>query len=81
MTITVRLFAVLRDLAGFESASLTLAEGATVSDAVLQVRLRCPRAARVLERCRFAVNAELAGADHPLAAGDEVALLPPVTGG
>ena len=76
MTVTVRLFAILRQRAGRESIELELPEGARVADALAQVDHLAGGLTLVM-----AVNREYAAADHPLAPGDELALIPPVSGG
>jgi molybdenum cofactor biosynthesis protein MoaC/molybdopterin converting factor subunit 1 len=82
MTITVRLFAVLRERAGRDSLELELAEGATVAD-LLDAVARQHGLGDLIPALpvRAAVNREYAAADSVLLAGDEVALIPPVSGG
>jgi len=76
MRVTVRLFAILRQRAGRDTLELDLPDGARVSDALAEVDDLAGGLTLVM-----AVNREYAGADHPLAAGDELALIPPVSGG
>ena len=82
MEIDVRLFAILRERAGTDSLRLELGEGATVADA-LAAAAREPGLGDVIGRMpvRAALNREYADEDAPLAAGDELALIPPVSGG
>lgn len=82
MTVRVRLFAVLRQRAGRESVDVDLAEGATVADA-LAALAREPGLTDVLARVpvRMAVNRDYAEPETVLSAGDELALVPPVSGG
>jgi molybdopterin synthase catalytic subunit/molybdopterin converting factor small subunit len=75
MKVTVRLFAVLRERAGRESVELELDDGATVRDAIAAV----PAADGV--PVVMAVNREVAPGDLVLHANDELALIPPVSGG
>jgi molybdopterin synthase catalytic subunit/molybdopterin converting factor small subunit len=75
MKVTVRLFAVLRERAGRDSLELDLDDGATVRDAIAAV----PVADGV--PVVMAVNREVAAEDVVLAPGDELALIPPVSGG
>src|SRR5690242_1225995 len=74
MVVSVRLFAGLRERAGSERIDVELPEGATVADLLAAMEL-APRS------CVAAVNREYAGPDTPIGAGDEVALVPPVSGG
>jgi len=82
MVVRIRLFAQLRERAGAEYIDAALPDGATVADALRELGGR-PPLDEVLARLpvRMAVNRELAGADTALRAGDELALLPPVSGG
>jgi molybdopterin synthase catalytic subunit/molybdopterin converting factor small subunit len=82
MTVRVRLFAVLRQRAGRESVDVELEEGATVADA-LAVLAREPRLTDVLARVpvRMAVNRDYAELETELSPDDELALVPPVSGG
>jgi molybdopterin converting factor subunit 1 len=74
--ITVRLFAGLRERAGADEIELELPDGATVADALAQLA-HLADGAQVL----LAVNREYAAPDVRLAPGDEVAMIPPVSGG
>jgi len=81
MRITVRLFAILRDRAATDSTTLDLDEGATVSAAMEQLAMRLPAIATWLPRVAAAVNREYVTRDAMLHDGDELALIPPVSGG
>ena len=76
MEVTVRLFAVLRERAGVGEVVLDLPDGARVDDALERLDGLADGLPLVL-----AVNREYAPADRVLAAGDEIALIPPVSGG
>jgi molybdopterin synthase catalytic subunit len=80
--ISVRLFAALRERAGRDSIDLELEDGATVGDA-LDVLAEHNGLADPLERLPvvMAVNRDYADAGRELREGDEVALIPPVSGG
>ncbi len=80
MNVTVLLFASYADALGQGELELTLPVGSTVADAVREVSRR-PGADRVPPRPLVAVNERYAALDRELAAGDEVALIPPVAGG
>jgi molybdopterin synthase catalytic subunit len=81
MDVTVRLFASLREKAGAGTLSLQLGDGATVADAI--TALRAGALAGLPDNAPFvaAVAREYVKQDHPLAEGDELALVPPVSGG
>jgi MoaE-MoaD fusion protein len=76
MNVRVRLFAGLRERAGAEEVAIELPDDARVRDALAHVSKLTGGAAVVM-----AVNHEYAGADEPLHPGDELALIPPVSGG
>jgi molybdopterin converting factor subunit 1 len=76
MEVTVRLFAILRQRAGQDAVALELPEGARVRDALDALS---DVTADVC--CVMAVNREYAQDDDVLQAGDELALIPPVSGG
>jgi molybdopterin synthase catalytic subunit len=82
MTISVRLFAILRERAGQDRIALELDPGSTVDDA-LAALAREPGLAEPLDRMAvaMAVNRDYASGDTELHAGDELALIPPVSGG
>ena len=82
MLVTVRLFAMLRERAGVDSVELELAHGSTATDAIDAIGER-EGIAELLERMPIAVavNREYAGRDPLLGEGDEIALIPPVSGG
>jgi molybdopterin synthase catalytic subunit len=81
MRVRVRLFAVQRELAGTREVALELAEGATIEDAWSALVARFPNFAPGRPAMRFARNGEYTGAETRLAEGDEVACIPPVSGG
>ena len=76
MQVTVRLFAMLRERAGTPEVMLDLPEGARVSDALDSLAGLAEGLPLVM-----AVNREYADADRVLDADDELALIPPVSGG
>lgn len=78
MIVCVRYFASLRDAAGRDEEQVEAGAGLAALYAALAERHRftLPR-----ERLRVAVNGEFAAWDAPLAAGDEVVFIPPVSGG
>jgi MoaE-MoaD fusion protein len=74
--VTVRLFAMLRERAGSGSVTLELPEGARVRDALDSLSGLAEGIPLVM-----AVNREYASEEQVLDAGDELALIPPVSGG
>jgi molybdopterin converting factor subunit 1 len=81
MTIRIKLFAAMSDLAGSDTADVELPDGATVGDLRREVGKQLPLARSLLNRSGIAVNHDLAENDRVLQANDEVAVIPPVSGG
>lgn len=80
MTVRVRFFASLRERLRTSETAQDLAPGATVGDLVRLLHAAYPDLAGS-GRVSIAVNAEYVDARHALCDGDEVALIPPVSGG
>jgi molybdopterin synthase sulfur carrier subunit len=79
MTIRIRLFASLRELAG---TSETEAAGRTVGELADELSVRHgERFAKIVSASSFVLNGERASRSSSVADGDEVAILPPVSGG
>lgn len=81
MQVTVRYFAAAREAAGTPSEDLEVEDGATVGairDLLLE---RHPDLEAVLPGLRFAVGERFSTPEAALAAGQTLALLPPVSGG
>jgi molybdopterin synthase catalytic subunit len=76
MEVTVRLFAMLRERAGAREVTLSLPDGARVSDALAELGSIAEGLPLVM-----AVNREYADENQVLDSGDELALIPPVSGG
>jgi len=81
MRVEVRLFAVQRAQTGQRAVVLELPEGADVADAWAALVADWPVLAPAAESVRFAQNGRYVDADAVLAAGDELAVIPPVAGG
>ena len=79
MHVRVLSFGVLKDWLGAPAATVELPQGATV--AALLEHLRAQKSAPSLRGIAVSVNAEYATGEHVLCEGDEVGLLPPVSGG
>lgn len=81
MHVTVRLFARLRELVGDGELQRTVAASATVADVWTALARDYPAIAPYVESMSCAVNAEYARMTTPVQPGDEIAFLPPVSGG
>ncbi len=81
VSIRVRFFGPARDLAGCEECWLTLPPDAVVATAVERLAEQFPALRDRLPHYRIAVNTEYANLDTVLREGDEVAIIPPVSGG
>jgi molybdopterin synthase catalytic subunit len=81
MQVRIRLFAMQRELAGAREVPVELPEGADVGAAWEALVARHPVLAPGRDSVRFARNGAYADSDTPLADGDEVAMIPPVSGG
>jgi molybdopterin converting factor subunit 1 len=77
----VKLFARLRDVAGAADLIREVESGATVRDVWRGLAAEFPEFASYERSISSAVNADYARMDQVLADGDEVAFLPPVSGG
>lgn len=80
MNVEVSFWGVARRLAGAERRTISLPEGADIQTLIGLLEGDAGLATE-LERCAFAVGTELVTRTHPLNEGDEVAVLPPVSGG
>jgi molybdopterin synthase catalytic subunit len=81
MRVRVLFFGMLKELAGTAAEEIELPDGATVRDVLRHYESRIPPLKDALASLALAVNQQYAGPDTPLKADDEVALLPPVSGG
>jgi len=81
MRIRVRLFAIQRELVGAREVELDLPVGSPIEDAWTALVALHPTLAPGRAYVRFARNADYADADTALADGDELAIIPPVSGG
>ena len=81
MQVRVLFFGILKDLAGQSADSLTLPENAMLGDVLNHYEARIPRLRSLSSSLAMSINQEYAGPESRLHAGDEIALLPPVSGG
>ncbi len=81
MNITILFLGPARDLAGMERTSEHIPERSTVNSLRRLVSSKFPKFGTGLRSIRVAVNRSFVSEDHELGEGDEVALIPPVSGG
>ena len=81
MKIRLKLFSIAKDLAGFDERVLELPSGASASSVADHLTSLNPQFKSWQSSVRMAVNQEYVGQDHMLRENDEVAVIPPVSGG
>lgn len=81
MAYKVRFFAGAAEATGHREYTVDLPEGATVADLLLKLQAAFPQAADLLARSFFSVNREYADLSAVIKKGDELAVIPPVSGG
>jgi molybdopterin synthase sulfur carrier subunit len=79
--ITIKLFAAMAEEAGKETIEMTWQEGMTTEDVKRWLAEQYPSLASRIPAAMVAVNQEFAAFANPLQDGDEVAFIPPVSGG
>lgn len=80
MQLSVRLYASIREAVGTNLISVALPDGATVRSLTQELYARYPHI-RGLPEARVSVNYEYVDEDHPLRETDNLAVIPPVSGG
>ena len=81
MRVEVKFFAVVRDRAGVKDLILIIPQGSTIQDASKLLALEFPTIESMLPRVAYAVNQSYAPITTVLQDGDELAIIPPVSGG
>ena len=81
MRVTVRLFAKLRDIVGAPELARDIVPGATIGTVWQQLTCEFPDLAAYERSISSAVNTDYARLDREVRDGDEIAFLPPVSGG
>lgn len=81
MEVRVLFFGMLKDLAGRGSDRLILPDQASLADVLTHYEKEIPRLKELLPSIAMSLNREYAGPESTLHANDEIALLPPVSGG
>lgn len=74
----VKLFAAIRDAVGVDEVEIA---ARTVAELAAQLKRRWPAIAPLIGRSRFAVNQAFASGEMTLSESDDVAVIPPVSGG
>jgi molybdopterin converting factor subunit 1 len=81
MKVKIKLFAAHRQLAGRRELTLEVPEGATILETWQQLKNEVPPLAHLSNSLVASVNLDYAPLDTRLHDGDEVAFIPPVSGG
>lgn len=81
MNVRVLLFAALTEQGGTSELELTLPDNATAGDVKTHLKQKFASMEPLLDSCAIAVNQSYVKPDHKLREGDDVAIIPPVSGG
>ena len=81
MQITVKLFALMREKAGTDTIPLEVPTGAAVTQALATLVDQYPTLAPYMANTRFSLHMDFVAPETTLAEGDELVLIPPVSGG
>ena len=79
--IHVKFFAVVREQAGTSEFALHLSDSSTVAEARDAIADRFPQIRTLVNRSAYALNRVYAAPDTRIVSGDELAVIPPVSGG
>ncbi|MEO1395610.1 MAG: MoaD/ThiS family protein [Cyanobacteria bacterium J06634_5] len=81
ITVTLKLFAVYQEALGVPEKEMVLPVGITAGEVRDRLLRDHPTLTRWRDLTRFGINLQFAEADTPLKNGDELVLIPPVSGG
>ena len=81
MQITVKLFALMREKAGTDTIVLEVPYDAKLSQVIAALVRHYPMLEPYMANARYALHMDFVGLETSLAEGDELALIPPVSGG
>ena len=81
MHVRLRFFASAREAMGRTELPFDVPDGATVGDLLARLRAEYPSFARLPREMMVSVNLEYRQPDYALGPGDEIAFIPPVSGG
>ena len=79
--VNVKLFAQVKEIAGSSERIVQLDDGSVAEDVLASLELQFPSLREFRRYVRLAVNQSYVSLDHSLRDGDEVAIIPPVSGG
>jgi len=81
MLVTIRYFAIIREIVGRTQETRDVPPGTTVADLISILEVEAPRLANVRKSAMLMVNQEYVDAGYKLHDGDEFVMIPPVSGG
>ena len=81
MRIEVKMFAAARELAGQETIEVEVGEAAVASDVLQAIGDELPEITQLLRACRLAIDNSYATDDTRVSEQNQIALIPPVSGG
>ncbi|MFQ6106971.1 MAG: MoaD/ThiS family protein [Thermoplasmata archaeon] len=81
MKICVKLFATFREIVGEKEVIVEMNEGSTLEDLVMELLDKHPKLRKLKESMIYSINKEYAEPQRELNDGDEVGILPPISGG
>ena len=79
--VTVLYFASAKDATGSRKESFKLSKDTTIKDLLSKISITHPKIINVLNTMQFSINYKVVDVNTVLKEGDEVALLPPISGG
>lgn len=79
--VSIKLFAVYQDVIGKSEITQNLSAGTSAGDVLQGLIDKYPQLAQWRSVTRLGINLDFVEADHPLQDGDELVLIPPVSGG
>ena len=81
MQVKVLFFGPAKDVTGFSHHDYTIEDLTTLQTIIFRLYADFPKAKEVFELCSFVINKDFASSDTVLKDQDEIAVLPPVSGG
>ncbi len=81
MMIKLKVFAAAKEIVAGEHVELELPTGSTIGDLKQALAMQVPDLANLIERSAFSIDQQYATAKDPVNAVNEVAMIPPVSGG